>query len=324
MTSIGWAWIALNLFILAMLLVDLLVFHRRPHAVHLREAVGWSVVWIALALAFNVGLWWWRGPQVGLEFLTAYLIEKSLSVDNLFVFLLVFAYFQVPARFQHGVLFWGILGALVMRLGFILAGVALLERFHGLIYLFGAILIVSGIKMWRQKDQVIEPERNPVIRLFRRIVPMVEGPIDGRFVVRRAGRWLATPMLVVLVLVETTDLLFAVDSIPAVLAITRDPFIAYASNAFAILGLRALYFALAGFMTLFHHLHYGLSAILMFVGGKMMMMDVVKVPTLVSLIVVAAILALSVWASLRWPRPAPAVPAPDGADARGDTRPHSG
>jgi tellurite resistance protein TerC len=180
--------------------------------------------------------------------------------------------------------------------------VALLERFHWLLYVFGAVLVLSGIKMWGQKDAKLEPERNPVVRLFRRLVPMVDEPIDGRFVVRRAGRWLATPLMLVLVLVEATDLVFAVDSIPAVLAITRDPFIAYASNAFAILGLRALYFALAGFMTMFHHLHHGLSAILVFVGGKMLLADVVKVPAVVSLAVVASILALAIAASLRWPR----------------------
>lgn len=297
-----WMWIGLNLFILAMLMVDLLVFHRRPHEVHMREAVGWSAVWIAIALAFNGLVWWWRGPQAGLEFLTAYVIEKSLSVDNLFVFLLLFAYFAVPPRYQHGVLFWGILGALVMRLAFILAGVALLERFHWLLYVFGGVLVLSGIKMWGQKDAKLEPERNPVVKLFRRVVPMTDDPIDGRFVVRRAGRWFATPLALVLVLVEATDLVFAVDSIPAVLAITRDPFIAYASNAFAILGLRALYFALAGFMTMFHHLHHGLSAILVFVGGKMLLADVVKVPAALSLAVVGLILALSIAASLRWPR----------------------
>jgi tellurite resistance protein TerC len=270
----------------------------------LGEALGWSGAWIALALVFNAALWWARGPHAGLEFLTGYLIEKSLSVDNLFVFLLVFSHFSVPPTYQHKVLFWGILGALVMRLGFILAGVALLERFHGLIYLFGAVLVVSGIKIWNEKDKHIEPERNPLVRLFRRLVPMTEGYEGGRFVTRRAGRWLATPLCVVLLVVETTDLIFAVDSIPAVLAITRDPFIVYSSNAFAILGLRALYFALAGIMTAFHHLHYGLSAILVFIGAKMMASDIVEVPTLASLAVVVALLAVSIWASLRWPRPA--------------------
>ncbi len=320
--SVGiWPWIGLNAFILATLLVDLLAFHRRPHAIRFREALAWSGIWVALALAFNALLWWWRGPQAGLEFLTGYLIEKSLSVDNLFVFLMLFSAFAVPARLQHRVLFAGLLGALVMRLAFILAGVALMERFHAMIYVFGAVLVVSGVRLWRPHAAPVEPARHPLLRLLRRVMPVTERYEGDRFFVRRARRWLATPLFVVLLMVEITDLIFAVDSIPAVLAITRDPFIVYASNAFAILGLRALYFALAGFLGMFHHLHHGLSAILVFVGTKMMVSDFVQVPALGSLAVVLAILGVSVWASLRWPRAVPAVPERGDADAPpGDAR----
>jgi tellurite resistance protein TerC len=316
----AWLWIGLNLLIVAMLLVDLLVFHRRPHEVRMREAITWSVVWILVAGAFNVGLWMWRGPQAGLEFLTAYLVEKSLSVDNLFVFLLVFSTFAVPREHQHGVLFWGILGALVTRLGFILVGVALLERFHALIYVFGLVLVVSGLKLWGAKDKTLQPEKNPVLRLFRRLVPVTETFEGGRFFVRRAGRRLATPLAVVLVVVESTDIVFALDSIPAVLAITRDPFIAYASNAFAILGLRALYFALAGFMQAFHYLHHGLSALLVFIGGKMIASDLLEIPTGLSLGVVAAILGVSVAASLLRPRPVGPAASPGAGPAEGTPR----
>jgi tellurite resistance protein TerC len=301
MTQQQWLWVGFNAFILAMLVLDLAVFHKRPHEVKFKEAAGWSVFWIALALLFNAGLWYLSGPQAGLEFLTGYLIEKSLSVDNLFVFLLVFSYFAVPAKLQHGVLFWGILGALVFRFIFIIAGVELLERFHWLIYVFGAGLIVSGVKLWQEKEKKIEPEKNPLVRLFRKFMPVTPEYHGSKFFVRQAGRLAATPLFVVLLVVETTDIIFAVDSIPAILAITRDPFLVYSSNAFAILGLRALYFALSGVMQMFHHLHYGLSAILVFIGGKMIASEFVKVPTAVSLAVVAAILAVAVWASLRWP-----------------------
>ncbi|MDZ4806338.1 MAG: TerC family protein [Candidatus Eisenbacteria bacterium] len=301
MTQELWLWIGFNAFIVGMLVLDLAVFHKKPHEVKFKEAAGWSVFWIALALVFNAGLWFVRGQQAGLEFLTAYLIEKSLSVDNLFVFLLVFSYFAVPAKHQHGVLFWGILGALVFRFIFIIAGIELLESFHWLIYVFGAILIVSGVKLWQEKEKKIEPEKNPLVRLFRRLMPVTPEYHDGKFFVRQSGKLAATPLFVVLLVVETTDIVFAVDSIPAVLAITRDPFIVYSSNAFAILGLRALYFALSGVMRMFHHLHYGLSAVLVFIGVKMIASEFVKVPTVASLAVVAAILAVSIWASLRWP-----------------------
>jgi tellurite resistance protein TerC len=300
-------WIGFNLFILAMLGVDLLVFHRRPHAETLKEAIVWSVVWTLVALAFNLGIYFLRGPAPALDFLTGYLIERSLSIDNLFVFVLVFSYFGVSSEYQHKVLFWGILGALVMRFAFIFAGVALIERFHFVLYLFGAILIISGIKMFSHDEIEIRPERNIVIRMFRRMMPVTPGYEGARFFVRRDGRSFATPLFIVLLLVETTDLVFAVDSIPAVLAITHDHFIVYSSNVFAILGMRALYFALAGVMKMFRFLHYGLSAILIFVGLKMILSDLVPIATPVALGVVAVILTASVLASILIRPPAPRV-----------------
>lgn len=295
-------WVGFNVFVLAMLALDLLVFHRKPHEVSLKEALGWSAVWIGLALAFNAGIYFWYGRQPALEFLTGYLIEKSLSVDNIFVFLMIFSYFKVPRKYQHEVLFWGILGALILRAGFIAGGITLIEKFHWAIYVFGGFLIFTGIKMALDKDKEIHPEKSLVLRLFHRVIPVTPGYEDGKFFVRKAGRLFATPLLVVLVIVETTDVIFAVDSIPAILAITRDPFIVYTSNVFAILGLRALYFALAGIIQLFHYLHYGLSAILIFVGTKMLIADVYKVPIGVSLAVVALLLLMSIVASILWPK----------------------
>jgi tellurite resistance protein TerC len=295
-------WIAFNVFIVAMIVLDALVFHRKAHRVTLRESIGWTGVWVSLALVFCAGVYYFRGPDLALQFLTAYLIEESLSIDNLFVFLLIFSYFRVPAQYQHKVLNWGILGALVFRLIFILAGIALIERFHWLIYVFGAILIFSGVNMWNNKDTKVEPEKNPMLRLFRRFVPVTDNYIGGQFFVKQAGRIMATPLMVVLVVIETTDIIFAVDSVPAVIAISRDPFIVYTSNAFAIMGLRALYFTLAGLMGIFHHLHYGLSGILIFVGLKMVLSDIFHVPIIVSLGVVAGMLASSVIASLMWPQ----------------------
>ena len=297
-------WLGFNLFVAAMLALDLGVFHRHAHAVKLREALSWTAVWIALALCFNIGVYYWHGRQAALEFLTGYLIEKSLSVDNIFVFLLIFSYFKVPGVYQHKILFWGILGALILRAAFILAGVTLLHRFHGLVYVFGVFLIVTGIRLAFEKDKEIHPERNVVLRAFRRLMPVSARTHEGQFFVRDGGVWMATPLFVVLLVVETTDVIFAVDSIPAILAITKDPFIVYTSNVFAILGLRALYFALAGVMELFHHLHYGLSAILVFVGIKMLLADLYKIPTAASLGFIASALALSVWASIRWPKAA--------------------
>jgi tellurite resistance protein TerC len=301
-------WVAFNIFVLAMLAIDLLVFHRQAHKVTVREALAWSAVWVALALLCNVGIYWWHGAETALEFLTGYVIEKSLSVDNIFVFLLIFSYFRVPPVYQHKVLFWGIVGALLMRALFIAMGVTLIQTFHWVIYLFGAFLIVTGIKLAAQKDQEIHPERNPVLRLFRRVMPMTERYEDGHFFVTRGARYYATPLCVVLLVVETTDVIFAVDSIPAIMAITLDPFMIYTSNVFAILGLRALYFALAGIVQLFHYLPYGLSAILVFVGVKMLFVDLYKIPIGLALSVVAGILAIAVIASIVRPPQAPQTP----------------
>lgn len=296
-------WILFNVFVVAMLVLDLGVFHRKSHTVKYREALIWSVVWIALALIFAVVIYFWHGRTSSLEFVTGYVIELSLSVDNLFVFLLIFRYFQVPPGHQHKVLFWGILGALIMRAIFIAAGVGLIQRFHWVVYVFGVFLVYSGFKLLRQGEAEIHPEKNPVLRLFRRLVPVTRDYEGDKFFVRRPGL-LATPLLVVLVVVETTDLLFAVDSIPAILAITRDAFIVYTSNVFAILGLRSMYFALAGMMEMFRFLHYGLSVVLMFVGSKMLLSHYYEVPTVVALGAVAGILLLSVGASLIRPKSA--------------------
>lgn len=298
MTPLLWIWIGFGVFVLAMLALDLGVFHRKTHQVGMKEALTWSGVWIALALLFNVGVWHWRGHDKGLEFLTGYLVELSLSVDNLFVFLLIFAYFKVPAQYQHKVLFWGILGALVMRAVFIAAGVTLMQRFHWIIYVFGAVLVVSGLKMAFEKDKEVHPEKNPVLRLFRHFIPVTREYHGSRFFVKPDKRWLATPLFIVLLMLETTDLVFAVDSVPAVLAITTDPFIVYTSNVFAILGLRSMFFALAGIMKLFHYLHYGLAAVLVFVGAKMLLAGFYKIPTLASLLVIVGLLAVAVVASL--------------------------
>ena len=314
MTTSLYLWLGFNVFVLAMLALDLGVFHRKEHEVKMKEALTWSAVWIALALLFCGGifLFWqqlnpgsaYSNTQAGLAFLTGYVIEKSLSVDNVFVFVMLFGYFHTPAKYQHRVLFWGILGALVMRAIFIAAGVTLIAKFHWMIYLFGAFLVITGIKMIWAKNKEMHPERNPVLRLFSKFTPVTKEYEGKRFFVKRDGRWWATPLAVVLLLIETTDVIFAVDSIPAILAITQDPFIVYTSNVFAILGLRALYFALAGIMQMFHYLHYGLSAILMFVGTKMLLADVYKIPLGVSLGVIFAVLTLAVVASLRrQPRP---------------------
>lgn len=297
-----WKWIIFNAFVLLMLALDLGVFHRKSHTVKLKEALTWSAVWVALALIYNVIIYHWLGPPKALEFLTGYVIEKSLSVDNIFVFLMLFAYFRVPAEYQHKVLFWGILGALVMRAIFIGVGVVLIQKFEWIIFVFGAVLIYSGYKMAVEKDKEIHPEHNPVLKLFRKAFPVTPQYEGGRFWVRRETGLLATPLMVVLVVVETTDVVFAVDSIPAVLAITHDPFIVYTSNVFAILGLRALYFALAGVMNIFHFLHYGLSVILVFVGVKMVISHWYKIPIGAALGVVAGVLVVSVAASLIWPK----------------------
>ena len=294
-------WILFNIFVLLMLVLDLGVFHRNSHTVKFREALLGSAMWIGLALVFAVLVYFWRGRPATLEFVTGYVIELSLSVDNLFVFLLIFRFFKVPGEQQHKVLFWGILGALIMRGLFILLGVGLMRRFEWIAYFFGALLIFSGIKLFTQKEMEIHPEKNPVLRIFRRFMPVTDNYEGGRFFVRRA-RTYATPLLIVLLVVETTDLIFAVDSIPAILAITLDAFIVYTSNVFAILGLRSMYFALAGMMELFHYLHYGLSLVLIFVGAKMMVAHYYKIPTGVALGVVAGVLTISVAASVLHPQ----------------------
>jgi tellurite resistance protein TerC len=295
-------WILFNLFVVAMLALDLGVFQRKAHEIKFREALAWSGVWIALAACFAVGVFFWRGRQLALEFSTGYLIELSLSVDNLFVFLLLFRYFKVVGEYQHKVLFWGIVGALVFRGIFIIAGVALLARFHWVIYIFGAFLVYTGVKLaFSRDDEQVNPEHNPVLRWVRRVVPVTPDYVDGKFLVRDHGLF-ATPLLLVLIVVETTDLVFAVDSIPAVLAISRDSFIVYTSNVFAILGLRSMYFALAGLMDIFHYLSYGLSVILSFIGVKMLISGYIHIPTGWALGVVVGVLALSVIASVLWPK----------------------
>ena len=294
-------WTIFGGLVVVMMALDLGVFHRRSHEIKFKEAALWSALWISLALAFAGLVAVYRGKPSALEFLTGYIIEESLSVDNLFVFLMIFSYFAVPVRYQHDVLFWGILGAMIFRAIFILAGVALIERFEFVIYIFGAILVLSGIKMGLEKEKEIRPEKNPVLKLFRKVMPVTPEYEGGKFFVRREGRTFATPLFLVLLVVETTDLIFAVDSIPAVLAITQDRFIVYTSNIFAIMGLRALYFALRGAIDLFHHLHYGLAVILVFVGLKMIVSEHVHIPTPVALGVVGGVLALSIVASLLWP-----------------------
>lgn len=291
------------IFVLAMLALDLGVFHRKAHTVRVKEALIWSTVWIALALIFNAGIWHYMGSEPALKFLAGYLLEKSLSVDNLFVFLLIFTYFRVPGTYQHKVLFWGILGALVLRAIFIFAGVALVTRFQWLFYILGAFLVFTGIKLAFEKGKEIHPEKNPVLLLFRKFMPITKNFEGSKFFIKQGGRTWATPLFVVLLVVETTDVIFAVDSVPAILAISLDPFIVFSSNVFAIMGLRALYFALAGIMQMFHHLHYGLSLILVFVGVKMLLSHYVKIPIIVALGFIVLTLAVSIVASILWPEP---------------------
>jgi tellurite resistance protein TerC len=293
-----YVWAATLGVIAAMLALDLLVLHRDAHEVSMREAALTSAMWVALGVAFGVGVWAVAGGEHAGEYFAGYLIEKSLSVDNIFVFALIFGYFAVPAKYQHRVLFWGVVGALVMRAGFIAAGATLLDRFSWTVYVFGAFLLVTGVRMARQGDDHVDPSRNPLLRLLRRRVPMTEGYEGQRFVVRRAGRFLATPMLAVLLVVETTDVVFAVDSIPAIFAVTDEPFLVFTSNAFAILGLRALYFLLAGMITRFAYLKIGLAAVLAFVGVKLLLTHVVHLPIWLSLGVIAAILGTALVASL--------------------------
>jgi tellurite resistance protein TerC len=293
-----WLWIGFNLFVLAMLALDLGIFHRNAHAVSIKEASIWSAVWITLAMGFNAGVYFFSGPEPALQFLAGYLIEKSLSVDNIFVFALLFSYFHVPAAYQHRVLFWGVLGALVMRGLLIVVGAALLDTFHWISYLFGTFLIFTGVRMAFHKEEEVHPERNPLLKLVRRLVPVTHNYERDRFMVRRAGHVLVTPLLLVLLVVETTDLIFALDSIPAIFAVTLDPFIVYTSNVFAILGLRSLYFVFANAMTRFYYLKLGLAVVLSFVGVKMVLADVYHIPIALSLAVIAMVLASAIIASV--------------------------
>ncbi|MGB8836354.1 MAG: TerC family protein [Candidatus Acidiferrales bacterium] len=284
------------------LVIDLGVFHRKAHTIGTKEALIESAAWISVSLIFNLWVHFALGPQAGLEFLTGYLVEKSLSVDNIFVFLVIFQAFRVPAKSQHRVLFLGVLGALVMRAAFVLAGVELLEMFHAVLYIFGALLVLTGLRMFLPVKRAVQPERNWLVRAARRIIPVVDDYDGERFLVKRAGKWSATPLFLALVAVEAMDIIFAVDSVPAVLAITRNTFIVYSSNVFAILGLRALYFALAGILPKFRFLHQGLAAILIFVGAKMTLSERTPSPSLVSLGVIVGMLAITVAASLLFPK----------------------
>lgn len=292
-------WIIFNAFVFVMLALDLGVFHRKSHEVSVKEALTWTFIWILLAMIFNVIIYFWRGQQQALEYFTGYLVEKALSVDNIFVFIMIFTYFQIPTKYQHKVLFWGIIGALIMRVIFIFAGVALLEKFHFTIYIFGALLIFTGIKMFNHGDSKIDPDKNPVLRFFKKFMPVTQELHEDKFMIRIDGKRFATPLFLVLILIETTDLIFAVDSIPAILAITQDQFIVYTSNVFAILGLRSLYFALAGVIHRFWLLSYGLAIVLIFVGLKMMLIDFYKIPIEWSLLFISTIISGSIFFSLK-------------------------
>lgn len=315
-------WVVFNLFVVAMMALDLGVFHRKKHVVGFREALAWTTLWISLAALFAVFIYFFGhtiagslrpNSQLSVEFVTGYIIELSLSVDNLFVFLLIFRYFNVPPEYQHEVLFWGVLGALIMRAAFIAAGVTLLQRFHWIVFVFGGILIYSGIRLLLQHGKQIHPESNPLLRAFRRIFRVTNDYEAGRFFVRRGALTYATPLALVLIVVETTDLLFAVDSIPAVLAVTREPFIVYTSNVLAILGLRSLFFALSGMIEAFHLLHYGLSVILILIGVKMLASNYVQIPTAVALAAVAGVLLISILLSLLFPRKKRAIEVQKGS-----------
>jgi tellurite resistance protein TerC len=292
-------WIIFNAFVLLMLALDLGVFHRKIHDVSLKEALIWTAVWVFLALTFNTFIYYWKGQQPALEFFTGYLVEKALSIDNIFVFIMIFTYFQIPSKYQHKVLFWGIIGALIMRVIFIFAGVALIEKFHFTIYIFGALLIYTGYKMFNHNNAKIEPDKNPIIKFFKKFIPITPDLHEDKFFINQNRKLFATPLFLVLILIETTDLIFAVDSIPAILAITQDQFIVYTSNVFAILGLRSLYFALAGIVHRFWLLSFGLAIVLIFVGIKMLLIDFYKIPIEWSLIFIALIISASIVLSLK-------------------------
>jgi tellurite resistance protein TerC len=291
-------WVGFSAFVLIMLFLDLHVFHRKSHEVKIKEAIIWSIVWISLALIFNFGIYLWFGEQKAMEFLTAYVIEKSLSVDNLFVFIMIFGYFNIDTKYQHKILFWGILGALILRILFIVAGIQMILNFHWIIYVFGAFLIYTGIKIPFEKDKTIEPDKNPLVQLFKKFMPVTKELHGDKFFVKVNTKTFATPLFITLLVIEFSDLIFAVDSIPAVLAISGDTFIVYTSNVFAILGLRALYFALAGIVKYFRYLKYGLAAILVFVGAKMCASGFYKFPISWSLVTILGLLSVSIIASL--------------------------
>jgi tellurite resistance protein TerC len=295
-------WTGFIVFVFIMLALDLGVFHRKSHEVKIREALIWSAVWISLALIFNYGIFIFMGKEKAIEFLTGYVIEKSLSIDNLFVFIMVFTYFNVEPKYQHKILFWGILGALIMRAIFIFAGVALISMFHWIIYVFGGFLIFTGVKMLFQKDEKLDPNKNPLVIIFKKFFPVTQEMHGSKFFVKINARTVATPLFIVLLVIEFTDLIFAVDSIPAILAISKDTFIIFTSNVFAILGLRALYFALAGITKYFYYLKYGLSAILVFVGIKMIMAEFYKIPIVYSLLSILGILLISILFSIVFPK----------------------
>jgi len=291
-------WVAFGTVIGVMFILDLFVFNRKSHEIKFREALTWTIVWVSLAMLFNLGVWYFMGPAKALEFLTGYIIEESLSVDNLFVFIMIFSYFRVPRAHQPRVLKWGIIGALVMRAIFIVLGIELIERFHWMVYIFGAILIYTGYKMAFGGDDKIEPEKNPLVRLVRRFMPITKRMVGDRFFIKRRGILAATPLFLTLIVVESSDLIFAVDSIPAVLAVTRDPFIVYSSNVFAIMGLRSLYYLLAHVMEMFAYLKLGVSFILAFVGAKMLLADVIEIPLIFSLGMIIGTLTISILVSV--------------------------
>jgi tellurite resistance protein TerC len=291
-------WTSFSVFVLGMLALDLGVFHRKSHEVSVKEALTWTAIWIAIAMAFNLFVYYYFDKETALQFFTAYLVEKSLSIDNIFVIIMIFSYFSVPANYQHKVLFWGILGALVMRAIFIFAGIELIQNFHWLIYVFGGFLVVTGIRMITTGDKPMDLDSNPLVKFIRKLFPVTASFVGDRFLVRQDGKLWATPLFIVVILIEATDLIFAVDSIPAIISISENPFIVYTSNVFAILGLRSLYFALAGIQRYFIYLKYGLAAILVFVGLKMSLADFIKIPVEISLIVILFLLVISMIASV--------------------------
>lgn len=298
-------WIIFIALILGVMTLDLGLINRQARVIQLREAFLWSLVWVSLALGFCGLVFYWKGSVKALEFLTGYVVEESLSVDNLFVFILLFAYFRVPRQYEHKILFWGIMGVLITRGIFITSGVALIERFHWILYLFGVVLVVTAFKLAFEKDKEVDPGKNVVLKLFRKMMPVTSDYEGGQFFVKQQGKLMATPLIVVLLVIESTDIVFAVDSVPAVLGITHDPFIVYTSNIFAILGLRSLFFLLSGIMGLFHHLHYGLAFILAFIGAKMLISQYVHIPVSLALAVIALTLGLSIAASMIWPKQKP-------------------